>query len=195
MLGCAEPGSRVWLRNTENTKRKYIYSWELVETASGVLVGINTALPPSLVQEGIENGIITELQGYGTLRREVCYGREKSRIDLLLEDGDGANCYVEVKNVTAIMQAGMAIFPDAVSARGTKHLRELMLMVRQGHRAVIFYCVQRFDAESLRPADAIDPEYGKTLRQAVDAGVEAVAYLASISPQEIKLAKKLPVVL
>ncbi|MEE8388509.1 MAG: DNA/RNA nuclease SfsA [Acidiferrobacterales bacterium] len=195
MLGCAEPGSRVWLRDTANPKRKYIYSWELVEASSGALVGINTGLPPKLVQEAIADGRIAELQGYKILRREVRYGLENSRIDLLLQDGSAPDCYVEVKNVTAITQGGVAIFPDAVSARGSKHLRELMQMVKQGYRAVIFYCVQRQDAESLSPADVIDPEYGETLRRAMAAGVEAIAYRATVSPQEIRLADRLPVVI
>lgn len=195
MLGCAEPGARVWLCNTANPKRKYVYSWELVETSSGVLVGINTGLPPKLVQEAIADGLIVELQGYKILRREVRYGLENSRIDLLLQGGPAPDCYVEVKNVTAITQSGAAIFPDAVSARGSKHLRELMEMVKQGYRAVIFYCVQRQDAESLSPADGIDPEYGETMRRAMNAGVEAIAYRATVSPQEIRLADRLPVVI
>ncbi len=195
MLGCAEPGSRVWLRDTANPKRKYVYSWELVEASSGVLVGINTGLPPKLVQEAIADGLISELQGYKILRREVRYGLENSRIDLLLQDGPAPDCYVEVKNVTAITESGVAIFPDAVSARGRKHLRELMEMVKQGYRAVIFYCVQRQDAESLSPADAIDPEYGETMRRAMNAGVEAIAFRATVSPQEIRLADRLPVII
>ncbi len=195
MLGCAEPGSRVWLRDTANPKRKYVYSWELVEASSGVLVGINTGLPPKLVQEAIADGLISELQGYKILRREVRYGLENSRIDLLLQDGPAPDCYVEVKNVTAITESGVAIFPDAVSARGRKHLRELMEVVKQGYRAVIFYCVQRQDAESLSPADAIDPEYGETMRRAMNAGVEAIAFRATVSPQEIRLADRLPVII
>lgn len=195
MLGCAEPGSRVWLRDTANPKRKYVYSWELVEASSGVLVGINTGLPPKLVQEAIADGLISELQGYKILRREVRYGLENSRIDLLLQDGPAPDCYVEVKNVTAITESGVAIFPDAVSARGRKHLRELMEMVKQGYRAIIFYCVQRQDAESLSPADAIDPEYGETMRRAMNAGVEAIAFRATVSPQEIRLADRLPVII
>ncbi len=195
MLGCAEPGSRVWLRDTANPKRKYIYSWELVETMAGVLVGINTGLAPQLVQETIVDGRIADLQGYNTLRREVPYGLENSRIDLLLQDGADPDCYVEVKNVTAMAESGTAIFPDAVSRRGSKHLRELIEMVKRGYRAVIFYCVQRQDAESLSPASTIDPEYADTMRLALNAGVEAIAYRATVSPQEISLTKRLPIIL
>ncbi len=195
MLGCAEPGSRVWLSHSGNPRRKYAYSWELVEVAPGVTVGINTHLPNRLVAEGIENGIITELQGYDALRREVRYGEENSRIDLLLAGhAYHADCYVEVKNVTAVIDNGIALFPDAVSTRGSKHLRELALMAEQGYRAVILFCVQRGDVMEVRPADAIDPVYGRTLRESLDRGVEALAYRARVSPHEAVLFESLPVV-
>jgi sugar fermentation stimulation protein A len=192
MLGCQTPGSVVWLRHVADARRKYPWSWELVETAPGVLVGINTGLPPRLVEEGIGRGVVSELQGYDTLRREVRYGLEGSRIDLLLEGAAGL-CYVEVKNVTAAVEKGIALFPDAVSDRGTRHLRELMAMVGAGHRAVILYVVQRGDVEEVRPADAIDPRYGATLRAAIAAGVEARAYRASVSPDAVTLSQPLPV--
>jgi sugar fermentation stimulation protein A len=193
MLGCAEPGSRVWMSRSDNPRRKYPWSWELVETPTGAIVGINTALPPVLVQEGIDDAVITELQGYQHIRREVRYGSENSRIDLLLQRGVDPDCYVEVKNVTAIIENNIAVFPDAVSARGQKHLRELMQMVQQGKRAVIFFAVQRTDARAVRPADHIDPLYGELLRRALAVGVEAIAYSATVSAQEIKLVKRLPV--
>lgn len=194
MLGCAEPGSRVWLSRSANTGRKYPYSWEITETAEGVQVGINTALPNALVKEAIQTGVIGELQGYQSLRAEVPFGAEGSRIDWLLEDGgDRAACYVEVKNVTAAV-ADMAIFPDAVSARGAKHLRELMGVVTKGQRGVLCFCVQRGDVAAVRPADEIDAVYGKTLRQALYAGVEVIAYQAAVSIREIVLRCSLPVV-
>jgi len=192
MQGCAKPGSRVWLKDSGNPKRKYPLSWELVEVLPTVIVGINTSLPNKLVREAIEDGIISELQGYTHIRPEVPYGNEKSRIDLLLQDEAGKHCYVEIKNVT-LVEKGTAFFPDAVSKRGTKHLRELIEMRKQGHRSVIFYCVQRKDAEQLRPADKIDPEYGQTLRLAIQSGVEALAYRAVISTEEVYLATRLPV--
>lgn len=195
MLGCAEPGSTVWLRDADNPKRKYRYSWEMSETAVGVLVGVNTLLSNHLVREGIETGVIDALQGYQNIRTEVRYGVENSRIDLLLENETGQLCYVEVKNVTALDDTGSAFFPDAVSARGTKHLRELKAMVDAGHRAVIFYCVQRGDARQVRPADEIDPEYSRTLREVVAQGVEALAWRARVTPEEVVLERHLPVVL
>ena len=191
MRGCAEPGSRVWLRDSGNPARKYPLSWELVQTAAGVMAGINTGLANHLVREGIENGVIRELAGYDRIRPEVSYG-VNSRIDLLLQGGGRPGCYLEVKNVT-LAEAGTAYFPDAVTTRGARHLRELTAMVEAGHRAVIFFCVPRGDAEEGRPADAIDPAYGQALRDALSRGVEALAYRAIPSIMEIALSCPLPV--
>ena len=193
MLGCNGPGSRVWLSESETPGRKYRHTWEIVETIGGTLVGINTARTNRLVREAITDCSIGELAGYTSLRSEVVYGEEKSRIDLLLEDGQGRKCYVEVKNVTAL-SGDAAIFPDAVSARGTRHLRELMRMRAAGHRAVIFFCVPRADAWRLRPADEIDPLYGRTLREAIAAGVEALAYVWRVSREGAVLERRIPVV-
>lgn len=196
MSGCSEPGSRVWLSRSSNPKRKYAHTWELVEVAPAVLCGINTQLSNQLVREAIEAGCIEELRDYENIRSEVRYGAENSRIDLLLEPSEQderASCYVEVKNVTLVEQ-GIARFPDAVSARGTRHLRELMTMVESGQRAVIFFCVQRCDCHQLRPADAIDKIYGQTLRQALAKGVEALAYQAEVKTTGIRLVRPLPVV-
>jgi sugar fermentation stimulation protein A len=192
MKGCSEPGSRVWCSISDNPKRKYPYSWEIVEVSDDVLVGINTGFPNKLVKEGIESGVISELQGYAEIRTEVRYGKEKSRIDLLLEDTIKPPCYVEVKNVT-LVNSGIAYFPDAVSKRGTKHLRELIEMVKDGNRAVIFYCLQRNDASEVRPADDIDSVYGQTLRRAINEGVEALAYQAVVTTEQINLKKTLTV--
>ncbi len=192
MEGLTRPGSRVWLRDSHNPKRKYRYSWVMVEAKPGVLVGIDTALSNKLVREGIENGVINALQGYETIREEVAYGAERSRIDLLLEQGPGNRCYVEVKNVT-LVENHVAFFPDAVTDRGRKHLRELAKRVAAGERGVIFYCVQRQDAHSVRPADHIDPRYGDTLREVISKGVEAIAYRADVSVGEIRLVSELQV--
>lgn len=194
MLGLADAGRQIWLRDTQNPSRKYRFAWEMSRTAQGALVGVNTHLANRLVQEAITDGVITELQGYASLRTEVAYGEEKSRIDLLLEQPDGRCCYVEIKNVTASLDPGIALFPDAVTQRGTKHLRELLAMVNQGHRAVLFYCVPRNDIQQVQPADQIDPLYGQTLRAALAQGVEAYAYTAEISPQQITLTKSVPVI-
>ena len=189
MQGCARPGSRVVLSKSGNPGRKYPHSWELVH-ADGVWIGINTMLPNRLAMEGIENGTVAELSGYEQIRAEVPYG-SGSRIDLLLSGARG-KCYVELKNVT-LVQEGRALFPDAVSTRGQKHLMELMEVVRQGHRAVNLFIVQREDGESLSPADHIDPAYGALLREAAQAGVELLAYSATVTGNEVRLARRPPV--
>lgn len=193
MLGCATPGNYIWIRDSESNTRKYRYSWEISEADDNSLIGVNTALANTLVVEGVEQGVITELADYPTIRTEVPYG-EGSRIDILLRHpGQGLpDCYVEVKNVTA-RDGDHAIFPDAVTARGTKHLLELVNMVQSGHRAVIFFCIQRNDVGLFRAAQEIDPKYARTLTFAVENGVEALAYSAAISPEEIILSNSIPI--
>ena len=193
LLGCCTPGSRVWLSESDSPTRKYRHTWELVE-AEGVLIGINTGLPNKLVREAIEQGVITELADYASIRGEVACGTERSRVDLLLQDAARADCYVEVKNVTAAVEHGIALFPDAVSVRGAKHLRELSRLTAAGQRAVLVYCVQRGDVGEVRPADSIDPVYGRSLRAALAAGVEVLAYRARVTTQAIDLCERIAVV-
>jgi sugar fermentation stimulation protein A len=193
LMGCCEPGSRVWLSESDSATRKYRHTWELVQVGK-TMVGINTGLPNALVAEAIGDGTIGELSGYSSVRREVAFGEERSRVDLLLEHADREPCYVEVKNVTAAANKGVALFPDCVSERGSKHLRELMRLKARGLRPVQLYCVQRGDVNEVRPADGIDHEYGRTLREAIAAGVEVLAYRAKVTPAEIKLAERIPVV-
>jgi len=199
MLGCCEPGSRVWLSVSDSPTRKYRHTWEMVAVkpparGRAVMVGINTGLPNRLAAEAIASGAIAELSGYASIRREVAFGEERSRVDLLLESPGRPACYVEVKNVTAAVTAGVAIFPDAVSERGAKHLRELARLRARGLRSVQLYCVQRGDVEEVRPADAIDPVYGRTLREAIDAGVEVIAYRARVTARSIVLERRIAVV-
>lgn len=193
MMGCCEAGSRVWLSESDRATRKYRHTWEIVEVGR-VMVGINTGLPNALVAEAIGNGTIRELAGYSSVRREVAYGEERSRVDLVLEAPRKKACYVEVKNVTAAASKGVALFPDCVSERGTRHLRELVRLKAQGLRPVQLYCVQRGDVREVRPADGIDFEYGKTLREAIAAGVEVLAYRATVTTSQIRLAERIPVV-
>lgn len=190
MLGCNLPGSPVMLSLSPNPNRKLAYTWELVQV-DGFWVGLNTMLPNRLAEEAILDGTIVELQGYQNLRREVPYGSERSRIDILLE-GDQGRCFVEVKNVT-LVERGLALFPDAVTERGQKHLRELMEVVRNGGRGVILFTVQRGDGAAVAPADGIDPVYGRLLREAVKKGVEALAYRALVRPEDIRLTERLAV--
>lgn len=173
MLGLKEPGSRVWLSKSDNPKRKLKYSWEIME-ADGALVGINTAHPNRLVEEAIEEGRISGLAGYESLRREAKYGKN-SRIDILLEGPAGEQTFVEVKNVHLMRDPGLAEFPDSVTARGAKHLVELADMVREGHRAAMVFLVQRPDCDRFSLASDIDPNYAKAFAEAKKAGVDAYA--------------------
>ncbi len=187
MMGCKTAGSAVYISRCTNVRRRLAYTWEMIRVNGG-WVGINTLHPNRLVAEAIEMGTIGELQGYNSIRREVCT-RAGTRLDICLEGPRGL-CFVEVKNVTLAID-GTAAFPDAVTTRGTKHLRELIRLKRQGHRAVVFFVIQREDCSNFRPADEIDPEYGRWLRRAARAGVELLPYQASVTPQEIILTRRL----
>ncbi len=196
MQGCAAPGLRVWLSPAANPARKLAWTWELAEVpgdTAPVLVGVHTGRSNGLVREAIETGRVPALAGYPAIRGEVKYG-EGSRIDLLLRGDGQPDCYVEVKNVTAAVSGGVGYFPDAVTTRGARHLREMAAMVAAGHRAVLFFCVQRADVTEVRPADHIDPAYGRALREVLVAGVEVLALGARVSPLEITLERPLPVV-
>jgi len=186
MKNCVVPDSPCWFSRSDNLKRKYPHTWEVATVPGGHLAGINTGRANGLVEAAIERGLIGPLQGYSRLRREVRYGQERSRIDFLLES-DAQSCFVEVKSVTLMEAPGQGRFPDAVSARGSKHLRELMEMVRAGHRAVLLFCVQHTGIRWVEPADAIDAAYGRTLREAAAEGVEILAYRADIMPEQARI--------
>ncbi len=190
MMGLKEPGAEAWLSPARNPKRKLKYTWELVRSGDG-LVGINTSLPNAIVSEAINGGAIAELAGYDTLRREVKYGKN-SRIDILLESEDRAPCYVEIKSVTLKRENGLAEFPDAVTARGTKHLGELSDMVADGGRAVMLYLVQREDCGRFAIAEDIDPTYASALNAARAAGVETLCRVCRVTPALIELDRSLP---
>ena len=187
MMGCKEPGSAVYISRSDNENRKLAYTWELI-LANRTWVGINTMHPNRLVAEAVQSGVIRELCGYETVRREVKVSAH-SRLDLCL-DGSNGCCFVEVKNVTLAID-GAAAFPDAVSERATKHLKELMRLKRKGHRAAVVFVIQRDDCDYFRPADEIDPEYGRWLRRAIKAGVEALPYVAKVTSKEIVLTERI----
>ena len=195
MMGLSAPGSEVWLSPARNPERKLRYTWELLRF-DGRLVGINTAHPNKLVEEAVAGGVIAELSGYDSVRREVRYGKN-SRIDLLLEGADRPDCYVEVKNVhlkrDPAGSAGAAEFPDSVTKRGAKHLVELSDMVAAGSRAVMVYVVQREDCDHFTLADDIDPTYAETFAMARTAGVEAICYTCKITLDGIHIAAPLPI--
>lgn len=189
MEACSEPGRPVYLsRHHGNPKRRLKYTWEIIDMPSS-LVGVNTLVPNRLVKLAIQEGMVPGLGGYDAIRSEVKYG-VNSRVDILLT-GNGTRCFVEVKNCTLVSE-GTACFPDAVTARGLKHLVELQEQVRRGHRAVMFYLVQRTDAIAFRPADHIDPEYGRELRRAMKNGVEVLVYDVSLDTKAIELNRALP---
>lgn len=194
MKNCYVEGGKVWYWDSQNEKRKYPHSLELCETPSGHVACVNTSRPNHLVAEAIENGTVKELQDYQTLKQEVRYGDEKSRIDILLSGGD-KDIYVEVKNCTLMEDHNIGYFPDAVSDRASKHLRELMRMVEQGYRGVIFFCVNHTGIQEVRPADHIDQTYGQLLREAAEKGVEILAYKSHITDKEIELKESVKVVL
>ncbi|MEM1451022.1 MAG: DNA/RNA nuclease SfsA [Planctomycetota bacterium] len=190
MKGCLEPGARVALRDSEDPKRKLRHTFQTIEVGD-TWVNVDTGLPNALAAEAVAAGLIEELDGYGSLRREVKYGTN-SRIDLLLEDDERGRAYVEVKNTT-LATGDLALFPDAVTTRGRKHLEELARVVADGDRGVMLFCVSRDDVRRVAPADEIDPEYGRTLREVADAGVELLAYSTRVTPTSFELGRKLPV--
>lgn len=193
MLNCMREGGDVWFTRSNDPKRKLPGTWELSETPQGRLACINTGRANALVEEALRAGIITELAGFHTLRREVAYGEERSRVDFYLEYAEGP-AYVEVKSVTlGYPDSAVAAFPDAVTQRGAKHLRELASLARQGVRAVQLYCVNLSGVEAVRPAQEIDDAYAQALRAAVRDGVEVLAYGTRVETTGIVIDRPLPV--
>jgi len=184
MIACSQPGRPVYLSQHDNPKRKLKYTWELIDMPAS-LVGVNTQLPNRLAAHAIASGQVQELTGYSDIQREVKVG-EHSRLDICLQSPQKGTCYIEVKNCT-LVENGVARFPDAVTARGRKHLMELERLTQSGHRAVMFFLIQRMDANVFQPADDIDPAYGEALRAAHAAGVEIVAYDVTINLESIAL--------
>lgn len=193
MRECLASLSACWYSLSDNPKRKYAATWEIATTPAGHLAGINTARANALVGEAIAKGLIVELAGWENLTAEVRYGAENSRADWCLSLAE-QKCYLEVKNVT-LFEDGRGYFPDAVSARGSKHLRELIRVVQSGHRAMLVYCVQHSAIESVTPAVHIDKDYALWCGRARQAGVEFVALKAEISSASIQLTRRIPVLI
>ncbi len=191
MKACSEPGRPVYISRADNPKRKLKFTWEIIDMGTS-LVGVNTQVPNRLVAHGISNGQVPELSGYDELKREVTTS-PGSRLDIgLYRQKDEPSCFVEVKNCT-LVRDGLAMFPDAVTTRGLKHLNELIRLKKEGHRAVIFYLIQRSDAQRFEPAAQIDPDYAQGLKAAVAAGVEALAYDVVIDMEQIRLNLRRPI--
>ncbi len=188
LLGCKVEGSRVLLRDSGNPARKLRYTWQAIEI-DGTWINVDTALPNRLVAEAIDAKEVPALRGYAELKREVKYGTG-SRIDILLTKRTGERCYIEVKSTT-LAEDGCAMFPDAVTERGRKHLGELAEVVRNGDRAVQFFLIGRDDVRSFRSADHIDPAYGAALREAIEAGVEVLVYTTRVTEREFALGRRI----
>lgn len=192
MMGVAIEGARVWAWEHGDRKRKLAFSWEIVELGK-TLVPVNTTNPNRIVAEALEAGVIPELTGYADVRREVKYGAG-SRIDFLLEGGRRKKpCYVEIKNVHLSRETGLAEFPDSVTARGAKHLKELESVAKNSARAVMLFVVQRSDCRRFAPAADLDPAYAEALKSAVSAGVELLCYDCEVTTAEVVLRKALEI--
>ncbi|WP_297093693.1 DNA/RNA nuclease SfsA [uncultured Draconibacterium sp.] len=187
MKSCLENGAEVYLTPVDDPKRKTKFTWEMIKI-NGDWVGINTGNPNKLAFEAISNGEIPGLDGYTTVKREVKFG--DSRFDVYAEN-EQEKCFVEVKNVS-MKENEYALFPDAVTTRGQKHLKTLMEVKKQGMRAVMLYIIQRSDVQIFAPAKEIDPAYAELLKEAQTAGVEIFPMQAKVTPTEITLSKKLP---
>jgi sugar fermentation stimulation protein A len=197
MTGLDRPLSRVWLSDSGNPLRKCPYSWELVEADLGSgpeLIGVNTGQPHQLVGEALEAGLIPELRDYPSVRREVKYG-ENSRVDFLLEDpARRRRCYLEVKNVHLMRKPRLAEFPDSVTDRGAKHLRELAAVRASGARAVLLFVIQIPSADRFVVAGDIDPAYAAAFAQARARGVEMLAWRCAVNLGGIEITAPVPIV-
>lgn len=197
MLNCLLPDSQMWYEISQDPNRKTKGTWVIATTPFKRIANVNTHLANKLVEEALENKVIDLGIPYTKLQREVKYGNENSRIDIRLTH-ESPVCesftYIEVKSVTlGFENSDIAAFPDAVTTRGTKHLRELTELAKNGINAVLLYCVNLEGINGVRPADEIDPEYGKALRVAAENGVKIIAYATSISPDEITITHEIPV--
>lgn len=194
MTGCATPGDTVWYSTSDNLKRKYPNSWELTQTQHHEMICVNTLRANQLVKERLLASPPPSLAGYSECRSEVKYGSEGSRIDFMLSAEDRVNCYIEVKSVT-LSEQGKGFFPDAVSLRGQKHLRELINVVKQGERAVLLFAVLHSAITRVSPASHIDAMYGQLLNEAQRCGVEIIALKAELSASHMTLTSPLPIYL
>jgi sugar fermentation stimulation protein A len=186
MTSCIEENCPVWVSFHDNPKRKLKYTLELTQMQNN-LICTNTNVANKIAIEAINNQSIKELQGYKSLKPEQKYG-QNSRIDILLEN-ENEKCYVEIKSVSLKIEEELA-FPDSVTARGTKHLKELSDMVKEGHRAVMLYVIQRTEKLDFRIANEIDIKYYEALKEAMDIGVEVLVYQSDINNNEIYLKDK-----
>lgn len=186
MTGCAEPGFDAYFSTSDNPKRKYKHTLEKTMNQHGHFIGVNTIKANDLVKSAIEAGQIESLSGYERIRPEVKYGEENSRIDLLLSSPHLADCYVEVKSTTLLLDhtTGLGAFPDAKSTRGQKHLRELIVMKQQGYRAVLVFLVQHNGIKQVTAASHIDAKYSQLIEEVLSQGVEILVVHTHITAQQ-----------
>ena len=194
MTGCATPGDTVWYSTSSVATRKYPHTWELTQTREGALICVNTLRANAVVKEALQAQRLPAFAGYESLKSEVKYGAERSRIDFMLQASDKVNCYIEVKSVT-LLHEGKGYFPDAVTIRGQKHLRELATVTAEGHRAVLLFVVLHSGIEDVSPARHIDAAYAEQLAQAQREGVEVLAYQADLSAEGMFLKSPINVTL
>lgn len=188
MATCSEPGRTVYLSRQDRPERKLKFTWELIQMPDS-LVGVNTLIPNRLVYGAAAGGQVEELKGYETITREVKVG-EHSRLDLMLQ-GEKGSCFVEIKNCS-LVENRVAMFPDAVTERGLKHLVEMQKLLKQGNRCVMFFLIQRMDADSFKPAMHIDPAYSKELVSAYNSGLEILVYDVGVDLKQIRLNRRIP---
>lgn len=189
MIGCSEPGRKVWLSRHDNPARKYKHTLEMIDMPSA-LVGVDTGVPNKLVKAALLAGALPEFPHPCAVASEVRHG--DSRLDLKVSAEGEPDTYIEIKNCT-LVEDGIAYFPDAVTSRGARHMDELAGIARNRERAVVFILVQRADAERFRPADHIDPGWGKAVRDAAQAGVDVLCYRADLDLAGVRLGVRLPI--
>ncbi len=190
MKTCGDAGAKIWLSKSDNPTRKLQFTWELTEISKKQFIGVNTSRPNFIVEEAIAEKKIVELKDYHLVKREIKINAH-TRFDLLLENKQKEKCYIEIKNTT-LLHDGCIKFPDAVTERGKKHLEELIKIKQEGHRAIIFFLVNRTDAISCSIADHIDSAYAATFKKAMEEGVEVFSYKTSINLKEQKIDLAIP---
>ena len=193
MMGVCQPGTRVFVEPNSDPRKKLKYAWRLVDHENGHMTGIDTGAANKIVKEALEARKIALFETYQTLRAEVKYGTQ-SRVDFLLTEPGQKDIYLEVKSVTLMRKKGVAEFPDSVTARGLKHLQELVHVAEMGHRGVILFLIQRSDSHVCDIARDIDPAYAETFTEVRKVGVEAVCYACHVSPSDIKVTRPIPIV-
>ncbi|EAW37769.1 sugar fermentation stimulation protein [Lyngbya sp. PCC 8106] len=187
MTGVCVLGNAVQVSPSNNPKRKLAYTWELIQLTDNqpTWVGVNTGLPNRVIKLALEQHLFPELGNYSEIKKEVVYGQDsRSRVDFWLQ-GENQPIYLEVKNTTWAKE-GLALFPDTVTTRGQKHLRELTTIVQQGGRAVMLYFINRGDCDRFSPGKEADPVYAKLLKEAINIGVEVLPCRFEVTPLGIQ---------